>query len=495
MKMRTFAKVALFGCLALVLLFFGSAFLSALFETASTLREKPGETAAGSTIPAGKRTDGPSLRLDVQVNTDGTLTVTETLSMPTLEKKLPAGGGYTRTLYKPERVDSNEERNTPPSRGFTLEFLGATCDGVSVPHHVHDGDASIRFCVDPPADSDPNDSHVYAITYTTTNGLYFPFWKRSEWLVYTALYNAYEVPIEEVLVRIEFPEDVVLSLKRVDAWTGRGHQDRWIDLEDWRGNTSDYEVVLDAPNVVSLRTTSPLYDSESFVFRVYFPRGTVDAPFNRPLYLVKVFGWSLAVLFAFTFLSFLYYQFVEYPRSQRNPSDRPERSADSKAGTAPAEKRDRPAVHPRRASRTRAVLGCAIPAFIVLFGALVVYELTIHSLVRWHEGRSWQETPCRIVELGHALRYEYEWEGRTYSSGQYDLGPFGWGVEENFQRIKAESPVGSESVCYVNPADPSQAVLSHKLKPGYFFGLAAGGFIFLIGLALFAGVRAWLRPG
>ena len=121
--------------------------------------------------------------------------------------------------------------------------------------------------------------------------------------------------------------------------------------------------------------------------------------------------------------------------------------------------------------------------------------MTIHPLVRWHEGTSWDKTPCQIVDLGHALRYDYQWEGRTYSSGQYDLGPFGWGVAENFQRIKVESPIGSETVCYVNPADPSQAVLSQKLKSGYFFGLAGGEFIFLIGLALFGGVRVWRRSG
>jgi hypothetical protein len=489
-KLRTAAIASTIGCLGLVVLFFGSAFVSALLEVIGTLRENGAESKQAaqpsqSVDNPGELTntaDKPSLDMDMRVNEQGTLTVTETLSMPALEKALPGEGGYTRTLYKFGRDDSRAESADYPARKFELEILAATCDGVSVPYYVHDSKKLVRFCVDPPEGADLKAPHVYAITYATTKDLYYPVWKRFQQLVFTALYNEYDIPIEHVRVRIEFPEDVALSRRRIDAGTGHGYKDKWRDLQGWDGNTNDYEVALDAPNVVTLQTTTPLYGTETFVFRVFIPKGSVERPFNVSVVLDIVFGCMVIALIVFIPGTIIYVSITQSREPVEDGTQEAETHDDSltskEASVTPAASAGKPWSHAR-------VLTVSLVAVLVmLFGGLIVYEMTVYPLMQRHAGKSWQETPCRIVDLGRTLRYDYEWDGHTYSSNQYDLGPFGRGVRENFQKIKQDTPIGSETVCYVNPADPHQAVLSHKLKSGYFFGVGAGGFIFLIGLAL-----------
>jgi hypothetical protein len=139
----------------------------------------------------------------------------------------------------------------------------------------------------------------------------------------------------------------------------------------------------------------------------------------------------------------------------------------------------------RRSPRKTMILRIAA-IFVMLFGALVIYELTVYPLLRWQESQSWPEVPCKIEYLGETLRYAYEWEGREYTSGQYDLGQFGGGVRINFQRIKEETPIGTNTVCYVNPDAPSQAVLSHRIRGArYFFGLIVGALFLLLALSLY----------
>jgi len=492
-KLKTYIKAVVFVSLAGMILFFGSALLSAILEVASTLSEASAQpqTTAGlrdtHTVPTAVSTDASTLRLDIQVIEDGTLSITETLSMPKLEAKLPAGGGYSRTLFKPERLDFNDDINTPPVRGFELDVVGASCDGESAPFHVHEDGEIVQFCVDPPRDSDPTEPHVYSITYNAKTGLYFPFWRPSERLVFTALYNEYEIPIDSVHVNITFPEDIVIREGYVDAWTGRGYQDRWIDLEDWRDNTNEYEVLLEEPNIVSLHSTGMLYDSETFVFRVFFPRGSVRAPFNRALFVASVVAWILAAVFAWILISFLYFLFFRGATVNEETLQPPETS------TAAIEESDSEEVvgvaeqiveTSRPTSRLRAVLGGSFSIYLILLGLTVIYQLTVYPLMTRHDAMSWTETTCTIIELGHTFKYDYEWEGETYSSSQYDQGPFGWGFEQNFQRIKKDSPLGTQTICYVDPDDPTQAVLSHRLEWGYFFGLCSGAFMVLIGFTV-----------
>ena len=96
----------------------------------------------------------------------------------------------------------------------------------------------------------------------------------------------------------------------------------------------------------------------------------------------------------------------------------------------------------------------------------------------------WQETPCYVLEselrerrigpevptdyrLG--ILYGYDFEGEAYSSENYDLRGNAW--VKDAQRIGgliAKYPAGSQQVCWVDPDEPTMAVLKKETKaPGY----------------------------
>ncbi|HXU30526.1 MAG TPA: DUF3592 domain-containing protein [Thermoanaerobaculia bacterium] len=104
--------------------------------------------------------------------------------------------------------------------------------------------------------------------------------------------------------------------------------------------------------------------------------------------------------------------------------------------------------------------------------------------------RSWREVPCTILESGvkaHsgsdsttysvAVRYEYEVDGRLYRSDRYRfLGGSSSGYEGKAE-VVAGFPVGSRKVCYVDPKDPSRAVLDRSLGAWVLLSLIPLGLI------------------
>lgn len=82
----------------------------------------------------------------------------------------------------------------------------------------------------------------------------------------------------------------------------------------------------------------------------------------------------------------------------------------------------------------------------------------------------WAEVPCTIRdsrfarskegESSLALSYQYDYRGQTYTSDRLDLLPGRTGTDARWERELAERlPPGSQTVCYVNPDDPAEAVL------------------------------------
>ncbi|HEV7672135.1 MAG TPA: DUF3592 domain-containing protein [Thermoanaerobaculia bacterium] len=104
--------------------------------------------------------------------------------------------------------------------------------------------------------------------------------------------------------------------------------------------------------------------------------------------------------------------------------------------------------------------------------------------------RSWPEVPCTILESGvksHegsdsttysvAVRYEYEVDGRLYRSDRYRfMGGSSSGYDGKAE-VVAGLPVGSKKVCYVDPKDPSRAVLDRSLGAWVLLSLIPLGLI------------------
>jgi len=80
-----------------------------------------------------------------------------------------------------------------------------------------------------------------------------------------------------------------------------------------------------------------------------------------------------------------------------------------------------------------------------------------------------------------AISYRYEFNGRTYESDRYDGLKFSSSGRSGKVKLAGRYPVGAQRTCYVNPANPSEAVLYRGLTWNYLFALIPMIFIFIGG--------------
>lgn len=84
------------------------------------------------------------------------------------------------------------------------------------------------------------------------------------------------------------------------------------------------------------------------------------------------------------------------------------------------------------------------------------------------------------------LSYDYEVNGRPFTGTRLSLDGESFSSRQKAQKYLDERPIGSEVPVYVNPADPSDAILSTKAGgdwwvPVLFLGLAAAVALGLFG--------------
>jgi hypothetical protein len=121
-----------------------------------------------------------------------------------------------------------------------------------------------------------------------------------------------------------------------------------------------------------------------------------------------------------------------------------------------------------------------------ILGSVFLYMLTITPLVGVISAQSWVEAPCTIVssevERKHdgdgptfriAIQYDYEFGGRTLHGDRYNLmlKSFTSSGRRGKQAVVDAYPAGLKTVCYVDPADSSQAVLYRGLTADMWWGL------------------------
>jgi hypothetical protein len=135
-------------------------------------------------------------------------------------------------------------------------------------------------------------------------------------------------------------------------------------------------------------------------------------------------------------------------------------------------------------------------------GSGISYPLLVHPLWNSYRARSWIETPCKVISArvqshdsddGTTYRvdilYEYIVDDKPYRSNCYDfIGGSSSGyngkqaIVNRYRNIK-------EPVCYVNPDNPSDAVLMRNITWNNAFGLiplifvAAGLFVMWMGIS------------
>jgi hypothetical protein len=130
--------------------------------------------------------------------------------------------------------------------------------------------------------------------------------------------------------------------------------------------------------------------------------------------------------------------------------------------------------------------GCLVLFFFVFFamGCLFLWFMFLTPAYQMVQATQWQQTPCRIISSevkthrgsdGNTysihIVYSYEFDGQLYESDRYkfaDWSSSGWGGK---QKVVNRYPPGAVAECYVNPAEPSQAVIHRGFSTDMFFGV------------------------
>jgi len=110
----------------------------------------------------------------------------------------------------------------------------------------------------------------------------------------------------------------------------------------------------------------------------------------------------------------------------------------------------------------------------VFAGLAMVYATSLQPWLANRDAQNWVETPCWITSIaikshngkntGLEITYQYQFAGRTLQSQRYDFTPssasgYAWTAASEHQYRK-----GTVTVCYVNPQQPSEAVLSRTVE-------------------------------
>jgi hypothetical protein len=136
------------------------------------------------------------------------------------------------------------------------------------------------------------------------------------------------------------------------------------------------------------------------------------------------------------------------------------------------------------AARLAHVLPIALGLLFVAVGGSLFVAIGVIPGIRLLRATSWLETPCTIVSStvrSHAtddgttyrvdILFRYEIDGVAYRSNRHDFVNFSSSGFESKREIVDRYPEGSESVCFVDPEDPTRAVLVREFRPAYLVGL------------------------
>ncbi len=139
-----------------------------------------------------------------------------------------------------------------------------------------------------------------------------------------------------------------------------------------------------------------------------------------------------------------------------------------------------------------AMSGCLFIFFLLFFavGVWVFYLLFLRPMLQSRQAQSWPEVPCAILssevqrlqsDSGSTysvdVLYEYEIEGRSYRASRHSFVVGSSSGRADKEAVVRRYPPGRKTVCYVNPADPTDAVLERGVPGGLWMAFIPGAFM------------------
>lgn len=159
---------------------------------------------------------------------------------------------------------------------------------------------------------------------------------------------------------------------------------------------------------------------------------------------------------------------------------------------------------PLKSARAGRYALCVFFGIFLLVGVFAGYFMFLKPVFKIWLSSSWPQVPCviessRMTEssdsdgttYGVEVIYRYQYQGTAYVGDKYDFISGTSSGHEAKARIVRNYPPGQKTFCYVNPANPDDAVLSRAFRSELWFGLIPGAFA-LIG---FIGITGSLRYG
>jgi uncharacterized membrane protein YgcG len=228
-----------------------------------------------------------SYRSDVEVGTNGTLTVTETIRVNSEGDDIRHGiyrdfpTSYRRTGQRRVRVGfdvQSVERDGRPEHYRTEHITNGT--------RVKIGEADTEL---------ERGQHTYVLRYTTTRQL--GFFQGYDELYWNVTGNDWRFSIDQAEVRVHLPQAVAFGRDRA-FYTGE------------QGSTAHAaEVISERPGEIVIRTTARLYPQEGFTIAVRWPKGVVTAPAppSRARLWFQDYAPPIAAVWALLGLGFFYY--------------------------------------------------------------------------------------------------------------------------------------------------------------------------------------------
>lgn len=129
-------------------------------------------------------------------------------------------------------------------------------------------------------------------------------------------------------------------------------------------------------------------------------------------------------------------------------------------------------------SKAGAFYFAGIGLAVALVGAVFVYLLW-NSYKKASATREWTETPCLVImskvgersaehisrEYNWSVEYLYEFGGESFSGKRHTLRGSKWSSrKDGVEALIKQYPVDEQAVCFVNPDEPSEAILEHDSK-------------------------------
>jgi hypothetical protein len=131
-------------------------------------------------------------------------------------------------------------------------------------------------------------------------------------------------------------------------------------------------------------------------------------------------------------------------------------------------------------------LGCVVAfcSLFVVLGLGLFLTMFVRPVIRMVQAQSWPAVTCRITASNISTHrsskstnysfdpaYTYSVNGQQYVGENYSFGGKVQGSYNSRAALQSLYRVGSTTMCYVNPADPTDAVLNKGMTGDIWFGL------------------------